>query len=144
MSVSTSTTRTPNVEKQEWAHAADKAKEVAASAGEMANHAVSAVGAMANRTACELGRKADDLTAEAGHGIQELANKIGKHAPQTGVLGTASQALADTVRSSGEYVEEAKFRGITEDVSQLIRRHPIPAIVIAVGVGCYVGRKMGR
>ena len=136
-------TLTPGIDKQEWAQAADKAKEAAASVGEMASHAASAVGAMANQAACDVGRKADDLTANAGLGIQELGDRLGRQAPQAGVLGSATQAVARTVKDSGEYIEGAKLSGMTEDLAQLIRRNPIPAVLIAVGLGWFVGRKIG-
>ena len=60
----------PGVKNQEWAQAADNAKEAAASVGEMACHAASAVGGMASQAACDVGKRADDLTASAGVGIQ--------------------------------------------------------------------------
>lgn len=130
------------VRNEEWAQAADKAKEAAASVGEMASQAASAVGAMASQTACDVGRTADNLTASAGHSIQELGNRIGRQAPQAGVLGNATQAFAKTVRDSGEYIEEARLSGITEDVANLVRRNPIPAILIAIGLGWFAGRKL--
>jgi len=136
-------TLTPCVNNDEWTQAAGKAKEAAASVGEMASHAASAVGAMANQAACDVGRKADDLTANAGHSIQELGNRLGRQAPQAGVLGNASQAVARTVQDGGEYLEGAKLSGMTEDIARLIRRNPIPAVLIAIGLGCFVGRKLG-
>ena len=38
-------------------------------------------------------------------------------------------------------MEEAKLSGITEDIAKLIRRNPIPAVLIAIGLGwCAAGR----
>ncbi len=130
-----------NNENQEWAEAAESAKEIAASLSAMAGHAASAVGAMAGHATGDLGKKVDALAAEAGVGIQELGDKLSKRAPQSGVLGSASQAVAKSVRQGGEYLEEAKLSGVTEDVAQLIRRHPISSVLIAVGLGCYLARK---
>jgi len=56
-------TLTPSVDKQDWAQAADKAKEAAAYLGEMASRAASTVGEMASQAANSVGTKADDLTA---------------------------------------------------------------------------------
>lgn len=136
-------TMTPSVNKDEWTQVAGKAKDVVTSAGEMANHAGSAIGAMASQAASDVGNKADELTASAGHSLQGLGAQISKNTPHTGMLGTASQAFARTVRDGGEYIEEAKLSGITEDVTQLVRRNPITAILIAIGLGWYVGRKLG-
>jgi hypothetical protein len=137
-------TLNPRVNNQEWALAGDDAKEVAASVGKMAGHAVSAVGAMASQAASDMGKKADDLTASAGVGIQELGDKLSQNVPHAGVIGSASQAVARTVKEGGEYLEGAKLSGITEDVARVIRRNPIPAILIAIGLGWFVGRTLKR
>ena len=136
-------TLTPSVNNDEWTQAAGKAREAAASVGEMALHAGSAVGEIANQAACDVSKRADELTANAGVGIQGLGNRISQNAPHTGVLGNASQAFARSVKDGGEYIEGAKLSGMTEDLAQLVRRNPIPAILIAVGLGWFVGRKLG-
>ena len=135
---------TPGVNNDEWNQAAGKAREAAASAGEMASHAASAVGEMAAQAACEVGREADNLSVRAGIGIQGLGDRLSKSAPQTGLMGNASQAVAKTVKDGGEYLQGAKLSGMTEDIAQLIRRNPIPAVLIAIGLGWFVGRKLGR
>ncbi len=137
-------TLTPCVNNDEWTQAAGKAKEAAASVGEMASHAGSAVGAMAHQAACEVGKKADELTASAGVSIQGLGDRLSNSAPHAGILGSASQAVAKTVKDGGDYLEHAKLSGMTEDVAQLVRRNPIPAILIAIGLGWFVGRKLGK
>lgn len=133
---------TSSVKNEEWESAANHAKDAAASAGAMACHLGSAVGSIAAQAACEVGRTADDLTACAGVGIQQLGDELSKSAPQDGVLGNASQAVARTIKGSGEYVEQAKLSGMTEDVARVIRRNPISAILIAIGFGWFVGRKL--
>ena len=149
----TNSTLTPGVIKQEWAQAADCAKEAATSVSAIASRAGSAVGALASQAvcdvgsiasqaACDVGKKADDLTASAGIGIQGLGDRISKTAPRSGVVGNATQAVAGAVRNSGEYLEGAKFGGMTEDVAQLIRRNPFPAVFIAIGLGWFVARKL--
>ena len=137
-------TLTPSVDKEDWAQAADKAKEAAAYLGEMASRAASAVGAMASQAANSVGTKADDLTASAGAGIQGLGDKLSKNTPHAGVLGSVSQSVADTVKEGGEYLESAKFSGMTGDIARLIRRYPIPAALIGVGLGWFAWRKLKR
>lgn len=130
---------------QNWAQsAADTAKDAAASVGDMASNAASAVGSMARQAACDAGKKADDLAASAGVGIQGLGDKIDKGAPRTGVLGSATRMFARRVREGGQYVESARASGMTEDVARLIRRNPIPAVLIALGLGWFAARKLMR
>ena len=152
-----SSTMIPNVNKQdfkqEWAPAAEKAKEVAASVGDLAGKAATAVGAMASQAACDVGsmashaacdvgKKADDLTVSAGIGIQGLGDRLSKSASQTGVLGSATQAVAKTVKDGGEYLEGAKFSGMAEDVAELIKKNPIPAVFIGIGLGWFAARAL--
>ena len=130
------------VDKKEWDQAVNKAKEAAASAGEVASHATSAVGAMASRAACDIGKEADHLAASAGTCIEGLGDRLSKNAPHSGILGNTSQAVAGAVREGGEYLQSAKLSGMTEDVAHLVRRNPIPAVLIAIGLGWFVGRNL--
>ena len=133
--------------------AADKVKEAAANVGEAASRAVTtagemasdagcAVGSMTSQAACDVGRKADDLTASAGAGIKGLGDKLSHNAPHSGVMGSASQAVARSVHDGGQYMQDAKLSGMVEDVAQMIRRNPFPAVFIAIGLGWVVARKM--
>ncbi len=58
------------------------------------------------------------------------------------MLGNASQAVAQSVKDGGKYIEDAKLSGIAENVAQLIRRYPIPAVLIGIGFGWFLGRKL--
>lgn len=154
----------PDIVKEEWDAAADKAKVGAASVGTMAGQAVSAIGSLAGNVASDAGRmasdaasgagkmvsqaavdvgqKANELTASAGSGIKDLGERLGRNTPHDGVLGSASQAVARTVRDGGAYLEEARLSGVTSDLAQVIRRNPIPSVLIAIGLGWFVARRL--
>jgi ElaB/YqjD/DUF883 family membrane-anchored ribosome-binding protein len=117
--------------KEAGGHAVDKAKEAAACVGEMASQGVSA-----------LGKKADDLTATAGSDIRKMGDSLSQKAPHEGLLGHASQAVAETIKEGGHYLEEAKLSGMADDVTKLIRRNPMPAVLIGIGIGFILGRAM--
>jgi hypothetical protein len=122
--------------------AADKAREAAANVGEAASRAVTTAGEMANQAACNVGHTADDLAASAGAGIKGIGDKLSHNAPHTGMMGSASQAVAQSVHDGGQYMQDAKLSGMVEDVAQIIRRNPFPAVFIAIGLGWFVARKM--
>ena len=126
----------------EWTQAEEKARQAAIDVGQMATHAATAVGSMAGQAASDVGKKADDLTASAGVGIQGLGDRISKNGPQGGMLGTATQAVAKSVVDGGAYLEDAKLSGFAEDMTQLIRRNPIPAVMIAIGLGWIIASRM--
>ena len=144
-------TLSPNTNRFEGV--ADKAREAVANvgeaasravttAGEMASEAGRAVGSMTSQAACDVGRKADDLTASAGAGIKGLGDRLSHIAPHSGMVGNASQAVAKSVHDGGQYMQDAKLSGMVEDVAQMIRRNPFPAVFIAIGLGWFVARKM--
>lgn len=131
-----------NCGNDEWNQAADKAKEAAACVGDMTTHATAAAGAMAQQAASDIGRRADDMAARAGANMQDWGDRLDRQSPQQGVFGKASRSAAQALQSSGQYVESSKLSGMTEDLADLIRRNPLPAILIAVGLGWFVGRKL--
>lgn len=126
----------------EWALAEENAKEAASAVGEMTGHAAAAVGAMAKQATRDAERRADDLVADAGVGIQGMGDRLSQNTPQSGVLGTVSQSVARSVKEGGQYLEDRKLSGITEEVAQVIRRNPIPSVLIAIGLGWFVARKL--
>jgi len=128
--------------KEAGTRAVDKSKEAAASMGEMATQAASAVGGMATQAATNVGQKVDDMAATAGSGLRQWGDKMGEGGPQEGVLGQASHAVADTIKQGGRYIEESKLSGMAGDAAQLIRRNPMPAFFIGIGIGLLLGRTM--
>lgn len=148
-----STTFDPAKEKNKAAHEMEKAKSAGADALQKtkeagtdvlgkAKEAAVAVGEMATHAASAAGHKADDLTAAAGHEIKEFGDSIGKKGPHEGFAGAASQVVADSIKGSGRYIEEAKLSGMAHDVEQVVKNHPIPALLICLGVGFCLGRIM--
>jgi len=117
-----------------------KVKDAGAQVLGKAKEAVGSVGDMASETACAVGKKADDVTASAGHEIKEFGSTIAKKGPQEGFAGQASHAVADTIQTSGKYIEDAKLSGMAHDVEHVIKTHPIPALLICVGIGFCIGR----
>jgi len=128
--------------KEAGAGIADKAKDVGAGIMDKAKEAVGNVGEMASNAATTVGNKAENMTSAAGHEIREFGDTIARKAPHEGVTGAVSQAVADGIRGSGRYLEEAKLSGMAHDVEQVIRNHPIPAVLICLGVGYFIGCAM--
>jgi len=118
------------------------AKEAGAEALDKAKGTVESVGQMATQAASAVGHKADDLTAAAGHEIKEFGETVAKKAPHDGLTGTASQAVAEGIKGTGRYIEDAKLSGMAHDVEQVIKNHPIPALLICFGIGVCLGRAM--
>jgi len=91
-----------------------------------------------------IGDKANDATAAAGRGIQNVADKIRENAPDSGMLGSAARTVTDTIDKSGQYLENKQLSGMVDDFGGVIRSHPVPALLIAAGVGFLLARAMSR
>jgi hypothetical protein len=109
--------------------ALDKAKDVASNVGERARDVAS-----------NIGQRAEDATSSVGGSMKSLAGQIRDHGPREGMMGGATSAVADTLEKGGRYLQEEGLRGIGEDLTGLIRRNPIPAILVGVGVGFLLAR----
>src|SRR6185295_615756 len=70
-------------------------------------------------TAASLGDKAKD----AAHTVAEKAKDVG------------SSVVANSLESTGRYLQEEGLKGIADDMTNMIRRNPIPALLVGVGVG---------
>jgi hypothetical protein len=102
--------------------------------------AASAVTEKARDMASAAGHKADEAVAAVGGGMKSLAGTIREHKPQSGVIGSAGSAAADTLESGGRYLQEQGLTGMAEDLTNLIRRNPITALLIGIGVGFLIAR----
>jgi hypothetical protein len=117
--------------KQRAESAAESAKEYAGTVGEKVRNAASTVS-----------NKADEAVSAAGGGIRSFAGTIREKAPHSGMLGRASDSVADTLESSGRYLQEEGLSGMTNDLTNLVKRNPIPAILISLGCGFLLAQLM--
>jgi hypothetical protein len=124
---------------KELAHeTGDKAKELGASMAQKAGDAASFVGKKADEATSFVGKKADEATSSVAAGMKNLAGTIRENTPD--MIGSAGCAVADTLESGSRYLQEQGLKGIGEDVANVIRRNPIPALLVGIGVGFLLAR----
>jgi vacuolar-type H+-ATPase subunit E/Vma4 len=111
--------------------AAQRAKEFASSASQSASDVASNVG-----------HRVEDATTSVGSGMRNLAGTLREKMPHEGMLGSASSAVADSLDRGGRYIEEEGLQGIASDVTDLVRRYPIPALLIGLGLGYLIARSL--
>ncbi len=128
--------------KETGADALNKVKDAGGAALGKAKEAAAAVGEMATEAVCAVGQKADNITASAGHEIRDFGDAMAKKTPHDGLTGAASRAVAEGIKGSGQYLEQAKLSGVAHDVEQVVRNHPVPALLICFGLGFYLGRAL--
>jgi ElaB/YqjD/DUF883 family membrane-anchored ribosome-binding protein len=119
-----------------------KAEDATSYVGHKAEDAASYVGHKAEDAASYAGEKAGDASAAVGSGLRSLGQTVRDRGPEDGIAGDASSAVANAMESSGRYLQEEGVKDMAEDVTNLIRRNPIPALLIGVAAGFLVGRAM--
>jgi cell division septum initiation protein DivIVA len=122
--------------------AVHSAGEMASSATQRAREAASSVGQSASDAASNVGHKAEEAAQNVGGSMRSLAGQLRENLPHEGMLGTASSRVADTLDRGGRYLQEEGLQGIASDLSSLVRRYPVPAILICLGVGFLVARSL--
>jgi hypothetical protein len=98
-------------------HALDKTKDAVKGAGEA------------------LSETADAGVAAVGGGMKSLAGTIRENGPHDGMLGEATTTIAKGLESGGKYLQKEGVSGMADDVSEMIKRNPIPAVLVGVGIG---------
>jgi len=124
--------------------AVDKAKDAGAGAADRAKDVASGFASKAKDTAGDLSKRAEDATHAVGSGMQSLAGTLRDNLPKEGMLGTASSSVAKSLEASGKYLEKEGLAGIAEDMTDMIRRNPIPALLVGIGLGFLLARATHR
>jgi len=113
-------------------------------AGESIQQATTSALDKAQEMASSTGKRVDDATTALGGRVQSVADTLRERGPQEGMLGTATGAVADRLDSAGRYLQEEGIVGMAEDVTELIRRNPIPSMFVGIGIGFLLARLLRR
>ena len=96
----------------------------------------------------EHGQKPSGVTARVTGAAQEAASRVTETAATAAaraqeVAGAAGAAVTDTAAGAGTYLQDRGVEGLSEDLTGLIRRYPVPALLIGLGIGYVLGRSFG-
>ncbi len=75
-----------------------------------------------------------------GSGMESLGEAIRDRGPQQGVMGSAADKVAANLESAGQYLQGHDFREMGKDCMALIRRYPLQAVLVGLGVGFLMAR----
>jgi len=122
----------------------DRAKEFVGAAADRAKEVMGAAADRVEAAAASVTRKADQVAATAGSNIRGAGEAIKQQGPQEGMLGSAAKSVGGAIEAGGRYLEEQGFTGMVDDVAGVIKRNPVPAIIVGVGLGILIGRALRR
>lgn len=121
--------KTADAAKDMTSELTDKARDVA--------HDLTDAARSAGRAAT---RTADSAVASAGQGLESLGDRVRDYGPNKGVFGQATETVASSLHQGGEYLENKGITGMANDVTELIKKNPIPALLLGIGVGFVLAR----
>ena len=122
----------------------DRAKDAASNVTDKAREVASSVMDRAKDAASNLGQKAQGGLESVGSGLTSAAGTIRENLPEEGMLHNVGTRVAEGLESGGRYIREEGFSGMADDLTDLIRRNPIPALLVGVGVGFLLARATTR
>lgn len=111
----------------------DKAKDVASTIGEKAKDFASG-----------FGDRAESAVSSVGQGIQSVGDSLRDKGPHDGFMGKANSAISSALHEGGHYLDEQGLGGMADDITKMIRRNPLPAVLLGVGLGFMLARMSSR
>jgi len=123
---------------------AGAAKDTAGRAVDAVKDAASNLGQKAADAGSYVAQKAGAATSAVGGEMSSLANTIRDKAPHEGMLGNAASSVASGLESCGRELQEHGLSGIADDITNTVRRHPVPAMLIGIGLGFFLARMVSK
>jgi hypothetical protein len=88
--------------------------------------------------------RADDAMSSVGQRMSSMAGSLRERAPREGMVGSAASAVADRLDQGGRYLQEHDLGDMTNDLAGVIRRNPLPSLLVAFGLGFFIGMASRR
>jgi len=120
--------------------ATSKARDVAGSLADAGRAAASGLADAGRGAAQRAGQAADSATARAGEGLETLAGSVREYGPHSGMMGSATEGVAHGLERGGQYLQDQGLSGLSNDLTEMVKRNPIPALLFGIGLGFLLAR----
>ena len=121
---------------------ADRARDMARGATETARDAATGVMDRARDVAGNVADKARDVAGTVADTARDWASGAVGAVADTDVVNKAGEYVSDAWESGSRYFQEHNFKDMADDVAGVIRRNPIPALLVGIGLGFVLARSM--
>lgn len=118
----------------------DQAKDKLNKAGQVGTEAADKAKEAFMATGAAVGEAVDAGASAVGGGMKSLAGTIQKQGPQDGMFGDATSTVAKTLEQGGKYLQKEGLTGMADDIGEMIKKNPIPAVLVGVGIGFLLGQ----
>ena len=96
---------------------------------------VSNVTERARDAVSSVAEQASSAGAAVMGGVRAATSAVRDAASHEGMLGNAASAASDAMERGGEYIKNFDVGEVTDEVASMIRRNPIPAMLVCIGIG---------
>jgi hypothetical protein len=121
---------------------ADKARDAARGAVESARDTATGVMDRARDVAGNVADKARDVAGNVADTARDWASGAVGAVKDNDVVNKAGDYVSDAWESGSRYFQDHNFSDMAEDVAGVIRRNPIPAMLVGVGLGFILARSL--
>jgi len=104
---------------------------------------VSNLTSQASSVASTAATKASETMSRVGEKVSTMAGSLRDRVTE-GPLGDAAGAVSSQWEAGREYLREHDLADLGQEVTRLVRRHPMPAILAVFGLGVLLGRALRR
>jgi hypothetical protein len=118
----------------------NKAEEAAQDLRTRFSSATSTARTRTGELATQTATRAREVTSGIGHQMRQFGGKLRDRTPYENMRGTTNR-VADTLESAGSYLEEKNIEGMLEDVTSVIRRYPLQALLAGIALGFLLAKK---
>jgi len=123
-------------------NAANKARDAARSAVETARDTASGVADRAKDMAGQVADRAKDMAGNVANSARSWASGAVDAVKQNDMVNKAEDYVSDAWESGSRYFQEHNLKDMADDVAGVIRRNPIPALLVGVGLGFILARSL--
>jgi len=95
----------------------------------------------------EAKERAKDMASAVGDKAKDLAGSVADTARgvadrASDLASSAKECAQDAMSTVGEYLPDYDVRNMADDVGNVIRRYPIPCVLISMGIGFLLARNL--
>lgn len=119
-------------------------KETAANISQKTGEVYNDVKAKAQEYGSAASEKMGNASTAMGEKMSSMAKSLRGTAPEQGMVGSAAHSVADGLEAAGSYLQENSFENMGRDVTNLIRRYPVQAFFVGLGIGYLFYRRSER
>ena len=91
----------------------------------------------------DIKRKASNVASEVREGFSKIVDDV-KEKISTDAVRKVSETASHVSDSVKGYIEDRGMRGLAADATDVIRRYPVPALLLGVVIGALLARPRGH